>query len=96
MLDKLSSAQRHAALLLLAGILGTLSTNIDLFGLADGIKPIVVALITVALAWITPLVKAYGVGQEPVDTTEVGQVGVIGGETVGEVVDDADPEDGAI
>lgn len=65
MLDRLSPAQRHAALLAIAGVLGFIATNIDLFGLPDNIKAVVVPAVTFLVAYVTPLTNQYGVSKLP-------------------------------
>ena len=66
MLDKLTPALRHLALLLLAAALTALTSWVqsDLGGvLADtALAPFAGAVVTVLLAVLTPLTRQYGVG----------------------------------
>ena len=70
MLDNLSPAMRHLALLALAGVLSFLATNIDLLGLPGGVAGVVGPLLTAVLAALTPLTRQYGVGSAPADPEE--------------------------
>lgn len=72
MLDKLTAAQRHAALLALAGVLSWMLTNLDILGLPDGIKAIFGPAITMLIACLTVLTRQYGVGSG--ESSEVGGV----------------------
>lgn len=60
MLDRFSPAQRHAALLAIAAVLGFVATNIDLFGLPDNVKAVLAPVVTFLLAYVTPLTNQYG------------------------------------
>jgi hypothetical protein len=61
-LDNLAPLFRHLALVALAAVLTVVSQNVDAFGLSDSVKPIVAALVTIGVAWVTPLTRQYGVG----------------------------------
>ena len=61
MLDKLSPEARHLVLLLIGGLIAWASTE-----LPTRLEPLPASLVgaftTVALAWLTPLTRQYGVG----------------------------------
>jgi uncharacterized BrkB/YihY/UPF0761 family membrane protein len=63
MLDKLSAEQRHLALLLIAAALAWLSSNIPNFDIDPLGASLIGALVTAALAYVTPLTRQYGVGK---------------------------------
>ena len=67
MLDRLTPAQRHGALLAIAGVLGFLLQHIDLLGLTDAQKAIAAPALTYAIAFVTTLTRQYGKGK----TTEI-------------------------
>jgi hypothetical protein len=81
MLDRLTPAQRHGVLLAIAGALGFLMTNIDLFGLPDSVKAIVAPAVAFLLAFVTPLTKQYGAASNEEDP---GDPALVEGEVVGE------------
>jgi hypothetical protein len=62
MLDKLSPATRHLALLALAAVLSFLATNINMLGLPEGVKAAAGPALAWLIAWVTPLTKQYGAG----------------------------------
>lgn len=68
MLDKLSPAARHLALLVISAVLGWAGT--DLVPSLQGNNPIIAtlvgALVTMLIAYVTPLTRQYGVGQDDV------------------------------
>ena len=61
MLDKLSPEARHLVLLLIGGLIAWASTE-----LPTRLEPLPASLVgavtTVALAWLTPLTRQYGLG----------------------------------
>ena len=63
MLDKLSAEQRHLALLLIAAALAWLSANIPNFDIDPLGASLIGALVTAAIAYVTPLTRQYGVGK---------------------------------
>lgn len=69
MLDKLTAAQRHLALLALGGLLSFLATNLELLGLPDGVKAAAGPILAWLIALLTPLTRQYGAG-----STEAGTV----------------------
>jgi hypothetical protein len=63
MLDKLSSEQRHLALLLIAAALAWLATNVPNLNVDPLGASLIGALATAALAYVTPLTRQYGIGK---------------------------------
>ena len=61
MLDKLSPEARHLMLLLIGALIAWASTELPMH-----LEPLPASLLgaftTVALAWLTPLTKQYGIG----------------------------------
>lgn len=73
MLDKIPPAVRHAAFALLAALLFWLQDALPTFTtLPDVVKAALATAVTLALAFITPLTRQYGVGAPArvVDTGE--------------------------
>ena len=68
MLDRLSPEARHLVLLLIGGLIAWASTE-----LPTRLEPLPASLVgaftTVALAWLTPLTRQYGVGAPDNDDT---------------------------
>ena len=62
MLDKLTAAQRHLALLALGGLLSFLATNLELLGLPDGVKAAAGPILAWLIALLTPFTRQYGAG----------------------------------
>lgn len=83
MLDNLSPAMRHLALLALAAVLSFLATNIDLLGMPGGVRAVAGPLLTAALAALTPLTRQYGVGSvipgevDPVEGFDPNSTGMV-------------------
>jgi hypothetical protein len=70
MLDKLSPEARHLMLLLIGAVIAWASTELPMH-----LDPLPASLLgaftTVALAWLTPLTKQYGIGApESIDKIE--------------------------
>jgi hypothetical protein len=63
MLDKLKPALRHLALLAIAAVLTVVGNDV-IPALKDqaGIASVVGALLTLLIAYVTPLTRQYGVG----------------------------------
>lgn len=70
MFAKLPAPLRHLLLLLLSGTLTYLLDLIPDLNLPSSILPVITLLITALLAWVTPLVQSYGLGQAPADASK--------------------------
>lgn len=71
-LDNLPPAVRHALFALLAALLFWLQDALpSIAGLPDVVKAVAATVVTLALAYITPLTRQYGVGA-PADAVDVG------------------------
>lgn len=68
MLDKLPAPVRHAALVLLAALLTWLGESVPALDLPPVAATVLGSVVALALAWLTPLVRQYGVGSD--DETE--------------------------
>lgn len=62
MLDKLPAPVRHSALVLIAALLAWFGESVPAFDLPPVAATVLASLVTVALAWVTPLTRQYGVG----------------------------------
>ncbi len=74
MLDTLKPFARHLVLVVVAALLTAVGENIDGLNLPTVWVPIVGAVVTMGLAWATPLTRQYGVGSN-LDTIDVAEVG---------------------
>jgi hypothetical protein len=69
-IDALPAWLRHLGLVLFAAILGWLATDfVPMLGPPWG--NVLAALVTVALAWVTPVTRQYGLGRAPAETVAV-------------------------
>lgn len=65
MFGKLPAPARHLLLLILAASLTGLLKALPSLEIPDNLVPFVTGFIAVILAWVTPLVQAYGLGVVP-------------------------------
>ena len=65
MFGKLPATARHLLLLILAASLTGLLKTLPSLEIPDNLVPFVTGFIAVILAWVTPLVQAYGLGVVP-------------------------------
>jgi len=66
-LDRMPAALRHAIIGLAAAVLAYATANYTSWGLNEAAYPIIGALLTVLVLWITPASQQYGVGSASVD-----------------------------
>lgn len=64
MLATLPAPVRHVLLLLAAALLTGLAEVLPSLDIPTTVLPFITAAIALALAWVTPLIQAYGVGKD--------------------------------
>jgi hypothetical protein len=73
MLDRLPALLRHAALVALAAVLGVAVEALPSLDLDPVLASIVGAVLTLLVAWVTPLTRQYGIGKpKPADVLDDG------------------------
>lgn len=65
MLDKLPAEVRHSLIALVAALVGWATSAIPALDLPEPLPALIGAGLTMAIAYLTPLTKQYGIGFEP-------------------------------
>lgn len=64
MLDRIPAVWRHLILMLAASLLGWASDNVLNLGLDPIVASLLGVVVATAIAWLTPLTRQYGVGND--------------------------------